>query len=267
MHRTGKLSPARIVLLAAATSALLAAACSSDAKTTTATTATTSMTGSLTVFAAASLTEAFDEHKTTLEAGNPGLELSYSFAGSGALVQQITHGAPADVIATADAASMQKLVDAGLVDAPVTFARNRLQILVEPGNPKGITSVADLARSDVVFVTEDESVPAGKYAAAMFAAAGVTPNPVSKEPDVKSAVAKVTSGEADATVVYVTDVRAVGPKGLGIDLPDAVNQVATYPIAMVKATTHRDAALAFIASIVTGTGQDALRSRGFLAPA
>jgi len=247
---------------------LTARGCSSDSTSLTAATTSSSSTvrGTVTVFAAASLTEAFNDEKVALEAANRGLTVTYSFAGSGALVQQVTQGAPADVIATADTASMQKLVDAGLVERQVTFAKNKLQILVQPGNPKGIKSVADLARTDVVFVTEDGSVPAGKYAAAMFAAAGVTPHPVSKEADVKSAVAKVTSGEADATVVYVTDVKAAGAKGTGVDIPDAVNQIATYPIAVVKATTHRVAALAFVAATTAGSGQDALRAHGFLAP-
>src|SRR5581483_8511227 len=107
--------------------------------------------------------------------------------------------------------SMQKLVTAGLVEAPVTFARNKLEILVAPGNPKHVTGLADLAK--VTFVTEDDTVPAGTYAAQALAKAGVAVHPVSKEADVKSAVAKVTNGEADATIVYVTDVKAAGAKG------------------------------------------------------
>jgi molybdate transport system substrate-binding protein len=222
--------------------------------------------GSALVFAAASLTEPFSDEQTTLRTEQPGVSITYNFAGSGALVTQIQQGAPADVIATADTASMKKLTDAGLVEAPVTFARNKLEIFVGPGNPKQITTLNDLARSDIRFVTEDDTVPAGKYSAQILSAAGVTTNPVSKELDVKSAVAKVTSGEADATIVYVTDVTAAGSSGAGVTIPDAQNVVAEYPIAIVKATKNHDAAATFIDAIVKGSGQTALHNRGFLPP-
>jgi molybdate transport system substrate-binding protein len=220
--------------------------------------------GPVTVFAAASLTEAFTDVRGAL--GADGLDVTYSFAGSGALVQQVRQGAPADVVATADAASMQSLVDAGLVDAPVTFARNQLEILVAPGNPKRVTALVDLARDDITFVTEDDSVPAGRYATAALAAAGVDTHPASREASVKAAVAKVTSGEADATIAYVTDVQAAGAKGAGVAIPPDQNQVANYPIAVVKASAHRAAATAFVEAVVHEPGQAALRARGFLAP-
>jgi molybdate transport system substrate-binding protein len=220
--------------------------------------------GSVTTFAAASLTEAFSDLQATLRISNPDLSLTYSFGGSGALVTQVQQGAPADVIATADNSSMKMLTDAGLVETPVTFARNKLEILVEPGNPKGIHGLADLARTDLKVVTEDGSVPAGKYAAQALAAAGVTVDPVSKELDVKSAVAKVTSGEADATIVYATDVKAAGAKGQGIEIPDALNVIAEYPIAIVKTTGNHAGAAAFVDTVVKGGGQEALRRRGFL---
>ena len=221
-------------------------------------------TGAVTVFAAASLTEAFNDEQTALKASHPGLSVTYSFAGSGALVAQVEQGAPADVVATADTASMKKLTDAGLVEAPTIFARNQLEILVAPGNPLGIGTLADLARPDVKLVLEDESVPAGKYAAQALATAGVTVAPLSKEADVKAAVAKVTLGEADATIVYATDVTAAGAKGQGVVIPDAQNVVAEYPVAVVKGTGNRAGAVAFVDAIVKGTGQDALRRRGFL---
>lgn len=262
----------RVLALVVAVLALVA--CSSASSTTTASSGSGAsgtaasappLTGPLTVFAAASLTEAFNAEKTTLEAANPGLSITYSFAGSGALVQQVqADDTVADVIATADTSSMQKLTDAGLVETPTTFAENQLEILVQPGNPKNIETINDLARPDVVFVTEDPSVPAGRYTAAMFAQAGITVNPVSMEPDVKSAVAKVTSGQADATVVYVTDVKAAGSKGEGVPIPDSQNQIASYPIAIVKATKHHDAAAGFVAAMTTGGGQDALAASGFL---
>jgi molybdate transport system substrate-binding protein len=262
----------RIVPALALSLLLAVTACSSDSKTATTASSTSAAssssaptaTGSLTVFAAASLTEAFNDEQATLKASAPGLTITYSFAGSGALVTQIQHGAPADVIATADTASMKKLTDAGLVETPTTFAHNKLQILVAPGNPLGIKALGDLARSGIKLVLCDESVPAGKYATQALAAAGVTVSPVSKELDVKAAVAKVTGGEADVSIVYVTDVTAAGSKGQGVEIPDAQNVVADYPIAVVKATKNPVAAGAFIDAIVKGSGQDALKKRGFL---
>jgi len=250
-------------------SLLAVAGCGRDTSTSTSTSTSSSSgaSGSLKVFAAASLTEAFNDERATLKSSDRGLSVTFNFAGSGALVTQIQQGAPADVVATADTASMKKLTDAGLVEAPVTFARNKLQILVAPGDPKGIKSLADLARPDLKVVLEDESVPAGKYSAQALQAAGVTVKAVSKELDVKAAVAKVTSGEADATIVYVTDVTAAGSKGTGIEIPEAQNVTADYPIAVVKSTANRAGAVAFVDATVKASGQDALRRRGFLPPA
>src|SRR4051794_21293808 len=244
--------------------AVAIAACGSDSKGASATASSSS--GPVTVFAAASLTESFNDLQKTLQSSSPGLDVTYSFAGSGALVTQVQQGAPADVIATADTASMKKLTDAGLVETPTTFARNKLEILVAPGNPLGIKTLQDLSRADIRLVTEDETVSAGKYAAQVLERARVKTSPVSKEPDVKSAVAKVTSGEADATIVYVTDVAAAGSKGQRVEIPDAQNVVAEYPIAVVKGSPHHDAAKAFVDAVLHGDGQDALGKHGFLSP-
>jgi len=225
------------------------------------------LSGSLTVFAAASLTEAFSDEKTALATTHPELSLTYSFAGTSALVTQLQQGAPADVFASADQKNMQVLVDAGLVDAPKTFARNKLQIAVAPGNPRHITGLADLAKADLRVVVVAPDVPAGTYSQQALATAGVTVKPKSQELDVKSALAKVTAGEADATIVYVTDVKAAGGKADGVDIPDNQNVIAVYPIAVVKASTHHDAAEAYVDEIVSGTGQKALAGRGFLPPA
>ncbi len=125
---------------------------------------------------------------------------------------------------------MQKLVDAGLVDAPKTFARNKLEIAVAPGNPKHITGLADLEKPGVTLVLEDPSVPAGNYARQAFQKAGLpAPNPASNELDVKSALTKLTSGDADAVIVYVTDVKAAGSKAEGVTIPDSQNVIATLP--------------------------------------
>ena len=219
--------------------------------------------GSLTVFAAASLTEAFGDLQAALKSSAPGVAVTYSFGGSGALVAQIEQGAPADVVATADPATMQRLVDAGLVDDRTTFARNRLEILVGPGNPKHVAAITDLARPDLKVVLADDGVPAGTYAARALQAAGVTVKPVSKEADVKAAVAKVTLGEADATIVYATDVLAAGTRGQGVDIPSSANVVAEYAVAVVKSTKNPGAARAFVEALLDGTGQDVLRRRGF----
>ncbi len=221
-------------------------------------------TGSLTVFAAASLTEAFTDVETKLEADNENFDLTYSFGGSGALITQIEQGAPADVVATADETQLDALRDKGWVEQPVTLAGNRLEILVAKGNPKHIAGLADLGRPDVLFVAADGSVPAGKYAMEALRRAGVTVAPKSRELDVKAAAGKVIVGEADATIVYVTDVRAAGARAEGIAIPDAQNVTARYGIAVVARSRHRQAARAFVDYLVRGAGQHMLRRRGFV---
>ncbi len=221
--------------------------------------------GSLDVFAASSLTEAFTDEKHALATSDPGVSLTFDFAGSQALVTQIEQGAPADVFASADQDNMAKLVTKGLVETPRVFARNMLEIAVAPGNPKHITGLADLERPDVVLVLEDAAVPAGNYARRAFTRAGLpAPKPRSNELDVKSTLQKLTSGEADAVIVYVTDVKAAGAKVTGVPIPAKENVIATYPIAVVKGSTHRAVAEAFVNEIVSGAGQAALRARGFL---
>jgi molybdate transport system substrate-binding protein len=228
--------------------------------------AASKLTGPLTVLAAASLTEAFTDTKTTLEKAHSGLAITYSFAGSQQLVSQIQNGAPADVVATADQASMNTLATAGLVDFPTVFAHNKLEIVVAPGNPKAVKGLADLARPDLIVVLEDPSVPAGKFARQALQKANITVNPKSLELDVKSELQKVVMGEADAGIVYVTDVTAAGSTVTGVPIPDDQNVIATYPIAVVKASTHAAAAKAFVDEIVSGEGQKALQKRGFLGP-
>ncbi len=223
-------------------------------------------TGTVVVSAAASLTEAFNKGKAWLTTTRPGLRITYAFGGSNALATQILQGAPADVFASADEANMAKLVMAGRVDAPVTFARNRLEIAVAPGNPRHIGTLGDLGRPGTSVVLEAPGVPAGDYTRQALVSAGAVVNPRSLEADVKSAITKVSSGEADATVVYVTDVSAAGSSVEGIAIPDADNVVATYPMAVVKDTKNRAGAEAFVRSATTGEIQQALRAAGFLAP-
>jgi molybdate transport system substrate-binding protein len=254
--------------------ALLVASCGSGSKSNTAasttapsTSATAApMTGRLDVFAAASLTGAFNDAKPKLTSTSSDLNLTYVFAGSSTLATQIQQGAPADVFASADTKNMQKLVDAGLVDTPKTFARNKLQIAVAAGNPKHISSLADLAKPGLIVVLEAEGVPAGDYTRQVLTAKHITLSPKSLETDVKAALSKVILGEADATVVYATDVSAGGQKVQGVTIPDADQPPITYPIAVVKATKNRTAAQSFIDSALSGDLQKALQAAGFSAP-
>jgi molybdate transport system substrate-binding protein len=240
---------------------------SPSAPTTTTAATASKLSGSLNVFAAASLTGSFNNVKAALATSNADLSLTYNFAGSQALVTQIQQGAPADVFASADEKNMQTLVDAGLVETPKTFAHNFLEIAVAPGNPKHITSLADLEKPDVTLVLADVSVPAGKYARQAFETAGLpAPKPVSNELDVKSTLAKLTLGEADAVVVYVTDVKAAGDTVTGVEIPAAQNVEATYPIAAIKASKNLPGAEAFVDEIASGGGQQVLQAAGFLPP-
>jgi molybdate transport system substrate-binding protein len=250
----------------------LLAACGSDStsstgSTTATTEATPKATGTVTVFAAASLKDAFTEASTAFEAENPGAEVTLNFAASSALAQQIDEGAPADSFASADQANMQKVVDAGGISGePVVFATNSLQIIVAPGNPKGITGLADLAESGVLYVTAAPEVPIGKYAAQSLEKAGVTVSPVSQEADVKAVVTKVTSGEADAAIVYSTDVTAAGTKAAGVEIPSQYQVTATYPLAVTKEAANPTGAAAWIAFITGEQGQAILAKYGFGAP-
>ena len=228
---------------------------------------TTPLSGDLNVFAAASLTSAFTEFGDELESANEGLSIENTFAGSQLLVTQIEHGAPADVFASADEKNMQKLIDQDLVETPQVFAKNLLQIAVAPGNPMNIQSLADTQKDGVKLVLADEEVPAGKYAREAYEKAGLpAPKPVSNELDVKAVMQKLTSGEADAVVVYVTDVTAAGDKVEGVDIPENDNVIATYPIAVLKATKNQAAARAYLDAVVNGDGQVALEEAGFLPP-
>lgn len=254
-----------LLLTAAASTVLLVGGCGSP---TTVSPAGTNggLTGPLTVFAAASLTDPFNAAKGPLAAANAGLAVTYSFAGSNALVTQITQGAPADVVASADTANMDRLVDAGLVSTPVTFARNRLQIAVAAGNPRNITGILDLARPDITVVLAAPGVPVGDYTRQLLADQRVPVAPRSLETDVRSAMAKITSGEADATVVYVTDVVSAGAEVAGVSVPDAAQPAIAYPIAVVKAAGNPGAAQAFVDAAVSGEVQKAVRAAGFLPP-
>jgi molybdate transport system substrate-binding protein len=216
------------------------------------------------VFAAASLTAAFNELGGRYTAANGGTKVSFNFAGSQALATQIQQGAPADVFAPADTTNMGKVKD--LVGTPQSFAGNLLQLVVEQGNPKDVKGLEDLARGDLKVVLAAEEVPAGKYAKQVLDKQAVTVKPVSLEDNVKAVVTKVALGEADAGIVYVTDVTAGGDKVQGVDIPAEQNLTATYPIATVKASEHQDKAQAFVDLVRSADGQQVLERFGFLPP-
>jgi molybdate transport system substrate-binding protein len=212
---------------------------------------------SVTVFAAASLTDAF---KTM--GRDSGLQVHLNFAGSPTLVTQIEQGARADVFASADTTNMEKLQADGFVSGqPKVFAHNMLEIVVAPGNPKRIASLADLARPGVVYISAGPTVPAGKYAAQALAKAGVKVTPKSLETDVKAVLSKVQLGEADAGIVYATDVKAAGDRVTGVAIPDQENVLATYPITAVKGAGG--SAQTFIDYVLSAAGQATLESFGF----
>jgi molybdate transport system substrate-binding protein len=219
--------------------------------------------GELKVFAAASLTAAFTEIGERFTNAN-GTKVAFNFAGSQALATQIQQAAPADVFAPADTANMGKVTD--LVGTPQNFASNQLQIVVEQGNPKNVQNLEDLANPDLKVVLAAPDVPAGRYAAESLAKAGVTVEPVSLEDNVKAVVTKVSLGEADAGIVYVTDVTAGGDKVEGVGIPEELNVLATYPIATVRASKAQDQAQAFMDQVLGAEGQQVLKQYGFLPP-
>lgn len=219
----------------------------------------------LTVFAAASLTSVFTDLGERFEDEHPGVSVTFNFAGSSDLVAQIVEGAPADVVASADSRTMQRLTEQNLQAAePASFATNTLQIATPPGNPVGIRTLADLAGVDLVLCAPQ--VPCGAAAEKVEAAAGVDLRPVSEELNVKDVLAKVTSGEADAGLVYVTDVRAAGDAVVGVSFPESAAAVNTYPIVALRGSAHDDLAAAFVALVLGDAGRNALAAAGFGAP-
>ena len=216
------------------------------------------------VLAASSLTEAFTELGAQFEAEHAGVKVVFDFAGSQDLVAQLEQGAPADVIACADTSTMSSVAD--LVGEPSTFAANTLAIVTAPGDPLRVRSLADLADPDLKVVLADPAVPVGKYAEQVLRSAGVDVRPVSFEESARGVVTKVSLGEADAGIVYATDIRAAGDTVSGVTIPAAQNITAVYPIATVDASTQTDRARDFVDLVLSAQGQKILTSFGFLAP-
>lgn len=221
----------------------------------------------LTVLAAVSLTDTFGELEKQFETDNPGVDVVMSYGGSSNLAQQIVNGAPVDVFVSASDPTMKTVTDAGLANgSPTTFATNMLEIATVPGNPKGITSFVDLANRDLKVVVCAPQVPCGAAAQKAETSTGVNLEPVSEEADVRSVLSKVTTGNADAGLVYVTDVTSAGSRVQGVNFPEAEQATTNYPIAMLQNAPQPELARSFV-SLVTGEqGQKTLQAAGFGTP-
>lgn len=223
--------------------------------------------GTLTIYAAASLKSTFTKIASEFEAANPGTKVTLNFAGSSDLVTQITQGAPADVFASADTENMAKLSDAKLIDGAASdFATNVLEIAVPPANPASVTSFADLTKPGVKVVACAPQVPCGSATQKVEKATGTTLKPVSEEASVTDVLGKVTSGEADAGLVYVTDVKTAGVKVKGIPFRESDQAVNTYPIATVGSSKNKELAKAFVAMVIGSEGKKVLSDAGFGTP-
>lgn len=232
----------------------------------------------ITVFAAASLTDAFKEAQTKFQAAHPNVTITYNFAGSDTLATQINQGAPADVFASANTAQMNGVVKGGLIDAASvrTFAHNRLVVIYPKVNPANIQTLQDLARPHLKLDLAAKTVPAGQYALDFLTRASADPafgadykdkvlkNVVSYETDVRSVLTKVSLGEADAGIVYTTDAATKAENVKAIAIPDGLNTIAVYPIAPVKSSRHAPVAQQFVDYVLSPDGQAILARYGFL---
>jgi molybdate transport system substrate-binding protein len=263
---SGRTARGRVIVAATAalaTAGLLAGCGSGDSGGSGAPTGTTT----LTVFAAASLNNVFTGLGTTFEKEHPGTKVTFSFAGSSDLAAQLNQGAPADVFASADLANMDKVTKTGRITAaPQTFATNTLTIVTPPGNPKHIAALADLAQPGLRLVVCAAQVPCGSATKKVTTAAHVAISPVSEESAVTDVLAKVTSGEADAGLVYVTDAAGAGAKVATVAFPESSGAVNTYPIAPVADSKHADLAQQFDALVTGPEGRAALAKAGFVTP-
>ena len=223
--------------------------------------------GKLIVFAAASLKKSFTDIGNQFKTDNPGADVEFNFAGSSDLVTQLTQGAPGDVFASADTKNMDKAAKADLLSGkPVNFASNTLTIVVAPGNPKKIASFKDLTQPGLTVVVCAPQVPCGSAAEKVEKATGVQLNPASEESQVTDVLNKVTSGQADAGLVYVTDAQGVGDKVTAVSFPEASQTVNTYPIAALKQSKAPDLAQKFIDAVTGEAGQKVLNAAGFTKP-
>jgi molybdate transport system substrate-binding protein len=249
------------------------AACGDDATTTdvadqaTASTGPGAPRGDITVFAAASLSDAFGEVGTAFEEANPGTTVTFNFGASSALATQIGEGAPADVFAPADTTQMDEVVESGATgQRPQPFATNVLQIAVPAGNPGGVTGLADFAEDDLLIGLCAEEVPCGRFGRQVLTQAAVTPAVDTDETDVRALLTKLEAGELDAGIVYRTDVLAADGSVEGVDIPADQNVVASYPIAALGESEAPGVARAFVDFVLSADGLELLQRFGFRAP-
>lgn len=229
-------------------------------------TAGDTLAGTVTVFAAASLTDSFQAIADAFTAEHPGVDMTFNFGGSSGLATQIVEGAPVDVFAAASPATMTTVTDAGLATDPADFATNTLEIAVPTDNPGDVTGLADFANPDLAIALCAAEVPCGAAAAKALDAAGIVASVDTYEQDVKAVLTKVELGEVDAGLVYRTDILAAGTKVKGIEFPEAAVAIAKYPIAALTAAPNPDAAAAFVAFVLSDAGQQILQKAGFGAP-
>jgi molybdate transport system substrate-binding protein len=267
MRRTARLFPALAILTVAAAS-LTGCGGSSDTAASGGFTSPTAgaLKGTVNVFAASSLQEAFSTLGKQFEAAHPGTKIVFNFGPSSGLAEQITQGSPADVFASASAKNMDQVVTAGDAATSTPFVKNVMEIAVPPDNPAKVTGVNDLAKKKVKVALCQAVVPCGATAAMVFANAKITVTPVTEEVDVKSVLAKVQLDEVDAGVVYVTDVRASGEKVKGIEIPADVNASTTYPIATLTKAPNKATAKAFTDYVLSPAGAAVLAAAGFQKP-
>lgn len=229
-------------------------------------TASDPITGTVTVFAAASLTDAFTEVAAAFEAEHPEVTVTLNFAGSSALREQILGGAPADVYASANQFNMDQVIDGEAAVSAVPFVANSLAIVVPVGNPADITGLADFARDDLLLGLCAEEVPCGSFGREALAKADVVPDVDTNEPDVRALLTKVASGDLDAGIVYVTDIASASPDVESIAIPTANNVIAKYPIATLTAASNPVAAQAFVDFVLSDRGQGILLTFSFAHP-
>jgi molybdate transport system substrate-binding protein len=262
----------RLATVAAVASLALAAACGSDGSTSAGSSSSPAAPGSgaasgtVTVFAAASLTESFTSLGRQFEAAHPGTTVKFNFGASSSLAENINQGAPADVFASASPKNMQQVVDADGASDSKTFARNVMQIAVPPDNPAGVREVTDLARSNVKVALCQPQVPCGAVAQQVFENVNITVKPVTQGADVKAVLTTVQLGEVDAGMVYRTDVRAAGTKVKGIEIPADQNASTSYPIAALTEAPNPAGAAAFVDYVLSPDGEKVLEQAGFAAP-
>jgi molybdate transport system substrate-binding protein len=257
----------RFAVIAAGLAAVAVAGCSGNSSSSTpSTSSSATATGTITVFAASSLTGAFTQLGQQFQAAHKGDTVKFSFGPSSGLATQVTSGAPADVFAAASPKTMQQVVSAGDASNPQDFAKNFAEVALPANNPAHVSSVNDLAKKSVKVALCQPQVPCGAVAAEVFKNAGITVKPVTLQPDVKSVLTQVETGNVDAGMVYVTDVMAAGSKVKGLTIPASDNVSTLYPIATISSSKEKSIAQAFVAYVLSPAGQQVLTAAGFQKP-